>query len=115
MRSLRRDLEEYKRRCTESQNEVNDLRKERDNLKLERNDLIIVHAKELEDERSSRRLVSSENEKFKFKIKCLEDDLQKACLKVEKKVQELNGVTNEKNSLLSLLKEKEIMMDSMKR
>lgn len=115
VRQLRRDLEEYKRRLTENQNEVNDLRKERDYLKMEKNEQIITHAKELEEERSSRRVVYSENEKLKFKIKCLEDDVQKANLKAEKKLQELNGITNEKNSLLGLLKEKEIMLDSIKR
>ena len=115
VRQLRRDLEEYKRRGTESSSENNDLRKERDTLKIERNDLIITHAKEMEDERNNRRVINSENEKFKFKIKCLEDDLQKACLKAEKKVQEANALTSEKNSILGLLKEKEIMMDSMKR
>lgn len=108
-------MEEYKRRSGESQSENNDLRKERDTLKIERNDVIIGHAKELEEERNNRRMLNSENEKFKFKIRCLEDDLQKACLKAEKKVQESNALSSEKNALLGLLKEKEIMLDSMKR
>lgn len=40
----------------------------------------------MEDERNQRRVVNSENEKLKFKISCLEDDLQKQCLKAEKKI-----------------------------
>ena len=84
-------------------------------MKLEKNELIISHAKEVEEERNSRRLLSSENEKLKFRVKCLEDDMQKQCLKVEKKSQECNATISEKNSILSILKEKEIMLDSMKR
>jgi hypothetical protein len=41
--------------------------------------------------------------------------LQKQCLKAEKKLQEANAILNEKNSILGLMKEKEIMLDSMKR
>jgi hypothetical protein len=41
VRSLRRDLDEYKRRYIDLTNETNELRKERDNMKLERNELII--------------------------------------------------------------------------
>jgi len=77
VRQVRRDLEEFKKRCNDLQCEVNELRKDRDSLKLDKNDLIIKHAKEVEDERNIRRTLNSENEKLKFRIKCLEDDLQK--------------------------------------
>jgi hypothetical protein len=46
-------------------------------MKIEKNELIISHAKEVEEERNSRRLITSENEKLKFRVKCLEDDMQK--------------------------------------
>jgi hypothetical protein len=54
-----------------------DLRKERDQAKMEKNDLIIRHAKEIEEERTQRRVVATENDKLKFKSKCLEDDIHK--------------------------------------
>lgn len=53
---------------------------------MDKNEDLIQHAKELEEERNNRRVIVSENEKLKFKIRCLEDDLQKQCLKAEKKV-----------------------------
>jgi hypothetical protein len=46
-------------------------------LKLEKNDLIIKQAKEIEDERNLRRMQNTEGEKLKFRVKCLEDELQK--------------------------------------
>lgn len=84
-------------------------------MKLEKNEGLIKHAKELEDERNIRRTLNTDNEKLKFKVRTLEDDLQKQTLKVEKKVQEINSVESEKASVLSLMKEKEILLDSMKR
>jgi len=36
--------------------------------------------------------MNSENEKLKFRVRCLEDDIQKQCLKAEKKVQEANAI-----------------------
>lgn len=52
VRQVRRDLEEVKKRYSDSTSEANELRKERDVLKLEKNDMIIKQAKELEDERN---------------------------------------------------------------
>lgn len=115
IRQIRRDLEESKKRCSDLSVEVNELRKEKDSLKLEKNDLIIKQAKEVEDERNLRRTLNSENEKLKFRIKCLEDDLQKQCLKAEKKTSEANSANNEKTSLMTVMKEKDILIDSLKR
>lgn len=74
---MRRDLDEYKKKYSDLSIEINELRKERDALKLEKNDLIIKQSKELEDERNLRRALNTENDKLKFKVRCLEDDLQK--------------------------------------
>lgn len=52
---------------------------------MEKNDLIIRHAKEIEEERSQRRIITTENDKLKFKVKCLEDDVHKEQLKAERK------------------------------
>mmetsp|Transcript_6606 Transcript_6606/g.10623 ORF Transcript_6606/g.10623 Transcript_6606/m.10623 type:complete len:186 (-) Transcript_6606:907-1464(-) len=56
-RQLRRDNEDFKRRINESQSEVLDLRKERDSLKIERNEQLIKNAKEVEEERNHRRVL----------------------------------------------------------
>jgi predicted nucleic acid-binding Zn-ribbon protein len=75
LRQTRRDLEEFKKRYSDCSLEMNELRKERDSLKLERNDTLIKHAKEVEDERNQRRSLTTEVEKLRFRLKCLEDDL----------------------------------------
>lgn len=92
-----------------------ELRKERDSLKLDKNDMLIMHAKEMEDERNLRRSLATECEKLKFRVKCLEDDSHKAHLKAEKRSQEAQAAENDKTSMLTLMKEKDILLDSLRR
>jgi hypothetical protein len=92
-----------------------ELRKERDDQKMEKNDLIIKHAKDIEEERTLRRVLSTENDKLKFRVKCLEDDIHKEQLKAERKSQEAVAESKEKTSYLATLKERELMIDSMRR
>ena len=85
IRKLRRELDEQKRRLQESTVEVSELRRDRDQLKMEKNDLIVKQAKEIEEERCVRRGQQAELDKLKFKVKCAEDELQKVGLRAERK------------------------------
>ena len=51
-RQLRRDTEEARRRLSEAQQEAVLLRRDRDQLKIERNEMLIKNAKEVEEERN---------------------------------------------------------------
>lgn len=82
---------------------------------MDKNELLIKNAKDVEEERNHRRVLQTENDKLKFQKKCLEDDLMKIQLKCERKAQEVQGALSEKTSLLTVLKEKEIMIDSLRR
>ena len=115
VRKLRRDVDEGKRRISDLNQEMIEIRKERDLAKMDKNDLLIKHAKEIEDERTSRRVLQTENDKLKFKVKCLEDEVHKINLKAERKTQEAHSELKEKTSLLSTLKEKELQLDSLRR
>lgn len=88
-RQLRRDVDDLKRRLSESQQEALDLRKQRDQLKIDKNELLIKNAKDVEEERNHRRVLQTENDKLRFQIKCFEDDLSKVQLKCERKSQEV--------------------------
>lgn len=115
IRKLRRDLDEAKRRAAESGTELAEVCKERDTAKMERNDELVKHAKELESERTSRRVLQAETDKLKFRVKCLEDDVHKESLKAERKGQEALASLKDKTSLLGTLKEKELLIDSLRR
>lgn len=62
-----------------------ELRKELDQVKMERNDLLVKQAQEIEEERSQRRVLAAENDKLKLKVKVVEDEVHKANLRAERK------------------------------
>ena len=81
----RRELEEQKRRALELHSEATDLRRERDAIKLEKNEQFVQFTRDLEEERSSKRQLQSDAERAEFKLKCLNEETQKLQLKAEKK------------------------------
>ena len=84
--------------------EATELRRERDSLKLEKNETFVQFTKELEEERSSKRQIQSELERNDFKTKCMQDDVQKMQLKLEKKQAELHRAHSDNNSKEQVLK-----------
>lgn len=82
---------------------------------MERNDLIVKQAKEIDDERCLRRQMASEVDKLKLKVKVSEDESHKMSLKAERKTQEAVSEAKEKTQLLVMVKEKDLMLDSMRR
>jgi predicted nucleic acid-binding Zn-ribbon protein len=99
LRQARRELEEAKRRVEEYQKECNALRKQRDELKDTINDTVIAHNKQIEDERTKKREAISQNDKLKFRIRALEDDVQVQILESDKKSQNILKLKNEKQNL----------------
>jgi len=74
---LRRDLDTHKRKEQELLTEATELRRDRDSIKLEKNEMFVQFTKDLEDERSSKRNIQSERERNEFKMKCMQEDVQK--------------------------------------
>jgi hypothetical protein len=52
---------------------------------MERNDLIVKQAKEIDDERCLRRQMAAEADKLKLKLKVVEDEAHKMSMKAERK------------------------------
>lgn len=78
--------------------EATDLRRERDSIKLEKNEMFVQFTKDLEEERSLKRSTQSELERNDFKTKCMQEDVQKMQLKLEKKQAELHRAHSDINS-----------------
>ena len=70
-------MEEYKKRGSDAALEAQELRKERDALKIEKNDMVIQAAKAVEEERNIRRSMATECEKLRFRVKCMEEEVVK--------------------------------------
>jgi chromosome segregation ATPase len=55
LRQIRRELEEYKRRSQEMLSEATELRRERDAVKLDKNEQFVTLSRDLEEERTAKR------------------------------------------------------------
>ena len=115
IRQLRRDLDTHKRKEQELMTEATELRRERDSLKLEKNETFVQFTKELEEERSAKRQIQSELERNDFKTKCMQEDVQKMQLKLEKKQAELHRAHSDNNSKEQVLKTREQMIENLQR
>mgnify|MGYP001810477419 FL=1 len=71
------------------------MRKDRDLLNLDKTDQIIAFSRELEDERTKRRILGSELDTLKFKVKCLEEDIQRSILENDRLHKEIDVGTHE--------------------
>jgi hypothetical protein len=82
---------------------------------MDRNDLIVKQAKEIDEERCLRRHMAAESDKLKLKVKIMEEEVHKLGLRAERKTQEAQSESKERTSLLITLKEKDLQLDSMRR
>lgn len=71
------------------------MRKVRELLNLDKTDQIIAFSRELEDERTKRRILGSELDTLKFKVKCLEEDIQRSILENDRLHKEIDVGTHE--------------------
>lgn len=74
IRQLRRDLDEQKRRSNELLGEATDLRRERDLLKMEKNEVTLQLTRDLEESRSLKRQAQSDLERAEFRQKCASEE-----------------------------------------
>ena len=95
--------------------ESTELRRERDSVKLEKNEMFVTMTKDLEEERSAKRQIQSELERNDFKVKCMQEDVQKMQLKLEKKQAELHRAYSDSNSKEQVLKTREQMIENLQR
>lgn len=115
IRQLRREVDEHKRRATELLSENSDLRKERDQLKLDCGELSLRHTRDSEELRNALRLAQTECERAAFRCQVAEDERQKLLLKVEKRQAEVSGGLAERAQLQAVLREKDALVEGLQR
>lgn len=115
IKQLRRDLDEARRKSQDVVQEVNEMRRERDTLKLDKNDQFLSHQRELEELKNKNRDLQSEIDRIEFKSKSLVDENQKMQLKMEKRSNEVHQAHTEKVQLENILKSKDQIIDTLNR
>lgn len=115
IKQLRRDLDEAKRRAHDATQEMNQLRRERDSLKVDKNDQFLHFQREIEEQKNKLRDKVSEAERSDFKCQATLDENQKLQLKIEKKSNEVHQAMTEKVQLENIVKSKDQMIDTLNR
>ena len=95
--------------------EAMELRRERDAVKLDKNEQFVTLSRDLEEERTAKRQLQSDAERAEFKLKCMNEETQKLQLKAEKKQSELHRALSDKNACESVLKMREQMIETLQR
>jgi hypothetical protein len=105
--NLKQELEMYRKNYMDLQNEVMFLRKEKDVIICERNDIKLSLSRELDREKMKSASIVSENEKNNQLIKITTEELSQLRSRIEEKNTENKVLINEKFNLLFELKERE--------
>lgn len=83
IRKLKRKTEEAKMRANAKESEADELRRERDSLRDEKNENLIKFSKQLEIERNDKRLYKSESEKLGIRVRFLEEEVKKNKIRID--------------------------------
>eukprot|EP00826_Nyctotherus_ovalis_P016004 TRINITY_DN14602_c0_g2_i1.p1 TRINITY_DN14602_c0_g2~~TRINITY_DN14602_c0_g2_i1.p1 ORF type:complete len:503 (+),score=183.64 TRINITY_DN14602_c0_g2_i1:81-1589(+) len=108
IRTLRREVEEYKRRSLDAQRDAGDLRRQRDELKLQRTTIAIEHAKQIDQVKTHEVKALNDLEDQKLELQKVKEELKgelQASSELRQQVQQL--IVNN-SSLKEKLRESEL-------
>eukprot|EP01022_Parablepharisma_sp_SALTPOND_P021277 TRINITY_DN411_c0_g1_i1.p1 TRINITY_DN411_c0_g1~~TRINITY_DN411_c0_g1_i1.p1 ORF type:complete len:1006 (-),score=83.67 TRINITY_DN411_c0_g1_i1:3692-6709(-) len=108
IRTMKREIEEYKRKSLDAQREAAELRKQRDELKLEKSTVSIEHAKQIEQVRAGERRAQDEVEDLQLKIQKMEEELTRELQAGVEKGEQIQQLTESNNLLKEKLQECEL-------
>lgn len=95
--------------------ETNDIRRERDLIKHEKNESFVQMTREIEEAQSARRQLESDLERADFRYKSQTEEMQKLQLKCERKQAETHKAVAEKNSNEANIKHRDALIDSLQK
>lgn len=106
-KSMKSELESYRKQFNDFQTEITNLRKEKELIISERNEIRITLLKELDQEKLKSRMMHNDYEKNTTSNKNMETELGNIKTKIEDKNEEIKNLINEKYFLTKELREKE--------
>lgn len=106
-KNLRQEVDAYRRQFNDLQNEISNLRRDKDSILMERNEIKLQLMKELDQEKLKSKTIQNESERNSQVIRNLENESQLLKQKLETKSDEVNDLMQEKVSFLKELRNKE--------
>lgn len=113
-RNIRQELDSYRKQITDMQNEISSLRKEKDLLSIEKNEVKLSLLKELDQEKLKLKMLNADYERNIQTVKNAEDEINIIREKMEEKNEENRVLMNEKFYLATELRENENEYESFK-
>jgi len=114
IRTMKREVEEYKRKALDALKETAELRKQRDELRLEKSTLTIEHAKQLEEARNAERRAREEIDDAHSKMQKIEEELTKELQSGVEKGEQIQQLSTANNSLKDKLQECELELSQVR-
>jgi chromosome segregation ATPase len=114
MRSLKHELDSYRRNFSDLQSEITNLRKEKELILSEKNEIKITYLKELDQEKLKNKVVNNDNEKLQLTLKNIESDLQNMKNQTSEKNEEIKNLMVDKFNLSKVDKIRESEHESLK-
>jgi hypothetical protein len=113
-RNLKHELDSYRRNFSDLQSEITSLRKEKELILTEKNEIKLSYLKELDQEKLKNKVLNNENEKMQLTLKNLETDLQNMKNQINEKNEEIKNLLVDKFNLSKVDKIRESEHESLK-
>lgn len=113
-RNMKLELESTRRQLADLSNEVFNLRKEREKLTIERNELKLASMREIDRQKFTTKSLSTENDRLNSLLNNLQEDTQRIKDVYNEKKLECKDLLTDKLTLEGLLREKEEAFNSFK-
>lgn len=113
-RDMKLELESTRRQITDLSNDVFNLRKEKEKLTMERNEIKLNSMREIDRQKFTTKVLTTENERLNSLLKSIQEDSQRMKDQFNEKKLECRDFLNDKLTLEALLREKEEEFNSFK-
>ena len=113
-RNIRSELDSYRKNFNELQAEISNLRKDKEALLIERNEIKLNLLKELDQEKLKLKMAQNDVDRTSSFTKNLENEIQSSKLKNDETAEEIKDLMNEKYSLSKEIRQKESDFENFK-
>ncbi|KAL4512473.1 hypothetical protein ABPG72_005475 [Tetrahymena utriculariae] len=114
-RKLRREVDELKQKLFQKDQECEELRRERDRCREEKNECLIRFSKQVDSERNEKRIYKAESEKLAIRVRFLDEESKKNKIKFDSILSDSEIQKREKETLSEEVRKKDDLIHQLQR
>ncbi|EAR86581.1 hypothetical protein TTHERM_00042690 (macronuclear) [Tetrahymena thermophila SB210] len=115
IRKLRREVDELKQKFFQKDQECEELRRERDRCREEKNECLIKFSKQVDSERNEKRIYKAESEKLAIRVRFLDEESKKNKIKFDSILSDSEIQKREKETLSEEVRKKDDLIHQLQR